>query len=104
MHDTLLFGTNAKLLRQKIVTTGVAPLWQYFLSRWEGVAARVAEKGPFSQGSLAYLGITPMVVEAAAIWHLSEHPAARDHAVAMINHLLDTYSAALKPDGQPAKL
>ncbi|NLL83875.1 MAG: hypothetical protein GX230_06500 [Lentisphaerae bacterium] len=104
MHHTLLFGTNAKLLQQKIATVAVAPLWHYLISRWEGIAARVAEKGPFSQGSLAYLGITPMVVEAAAIWHLSGHPAARDYAISMINHLLDTYTASLKPDGQPEKL
>lgn len=95
----LLADIQQSALRQKRITPPYSDLWNYMVSRWEGIAARVAEAGkPFDDGALAWHGITPMVVEAAVIWKLSDRQDARDYALERIRYFLDIYKDCGSPD------
>lgn len=101
MNTTLLFGDRLDEMRRKTTAPRSADLWRIFTTRWEGVAARVAENGPFDQGALGHHSMTPMAVEAAAIWRLTGRDDARAYALQRIDDLLVAY-APLLADPPPA--
>lgn len=86
-------------LKQKTVTQPYSQLWDYFVKRWESIAERVAELGtPFDISGIGAHSITPMAVEAAAIWRLTGRDDAKDYALLCINHLLKHYNGYPSPE------
>ena len=104
MKTPILFGDHLETIKRKTTAPLTADLWNHLLSRWEGVAQRVAATGPFTQGALGYHSITPMVVEAAAIWHLTGRTDARDYALKLINHHLNHYAPQLENPQNTVKI
>jgi len=86
---SLLLGCDPEALRRKCASPAARPLWDYLVSRWEGIAERVREEGkPFDQGALAWHGVTPMIVEAAVIARLTGREDARAYVAGRCEFLL----------------
>lgn len=99
----LLANIDIDALKKKTSTSPSNHLWSYLVSRWEGIAARVAEEGKFfDQGALGWHGITPMVVEAAVIYHLDNRKDALEYSLRCLQNLLDTYGDVSTAEGLSA--